>query len=745
MASLTASVTGAAAVVILYWPHINFHPDDERIFSQGLRIQLDRSSPAFAALEDTVLGTQLAVFEPPVIFEPSIVNMLEAGARSAESLARMIVRENKRESTLMAQARAAHARITHETAPQRPVAPGRESEVFQHPPMTLSLSELKISREELIRGLLAPIVNAHEGEGTPAAGPLLASGGFPSGGSRPAKPPQLGGLVPKGPPSAAMGRRRSSGSPEADSAVRTVKEDAKRDGRGNVNSYGFDAGSDPERDAAAAARRETNRQLVVSGPIEFIGGLAITNPADRVVVYREADGQLFEAGAIWLREGRYEIFVDRTEGLLIGELRTRGGDILGRGQYDLVDLPSIYPSQYRVDDVPIKIRPVVSGVSGRVIAGADAKATAVRGARVQFQHLPFEAVSLKEGRFQEPNLVEGSSVILRASRPAHWGSMMFASAGSEARVPLFSDKVMTAFTTLAGSRTKASAEEDESVVWGRVVSGGGPVAGAQVELMTTTEVIRPVYFNAMMIPDPALTATSGNGLYAFYPVTPGAHAVQAVLGERTSEPVLFPADARTVSNVEIEITSSQRANVRVFDAFRTDQPLAADIGSPGSLRTLKIDHTGAGVLGYSTGGGMMVLDSDAGSRYQKTRVSFNRDRRFVYLPMIQTLWLEQIRSSMRLNTELSTGVVVGFIQGSARYQVQFAEQNILSGTRIVYFNPRGELTRKNVGDPGGGFIAFNVPEGFRTIGIQQEDATKIFSATVLVDSKVTNVVNHWFR
>jgi hypothetical protein len=113
--------------------------------------------------------------------------------------------------------------------------------------------------------------------------------------------------------------------------------------------------------------------------------------------------------------------------------------------------------------------------------------------------------------------------------------------------------------------------------------------------------------------------------------------------------------------------------------------------------------------------------------------------------MIQTAWMDRVLGSLKLNREPDTGTVVGFVQGQSRFRVSLEEKSVGPSTRIVYFNQRGEVTRDDHGEPGGGFILMNMPEGFRTVAIQPEGTAKFFSTAILVESKVINVISHWIR
>jgi hypothetical protein len=252
-----------------------------------------------------------------------------------------------------------------------------------------------------------------------------------------------------------------------------------------------------------------------------------------------------------------------------------------------------------------------------------------------------------------------------------------------------------------------------------------------------------------MLPDLNLKLTSSNGLYAFYPIAPGAHAVQAHIANVTTEASIFPAEERTVSRADLEITTDRPAKIRVFDAFRTDWPLAAVVSDPAHTRQIQIDRTGESKYKYSSGNGPLILDVDAGRSYNTMRVTADRQRRAIYVPMVQSAWIDGVRNGLKMNVIPHTGTIVGFVQGPQAYRAVLATKQANKPAeglaRVLYFNARGEPTDKQYGEPGGGFMILNADEGFQTVTIQPSGTTKVYSSVVLVESTVTNVLSHWIR
>jgi hypothetical protein len=282
-----------------------------------------------------------------------------------------------------------------------------------------------------------------------------------------------------------------------------------------------------------------------------------------------------------------------------------------------------------------------------------------------------------------------------------------------------------------------------SIVWGRITRGGAPVSGAKVDLMTSES--QPVYFNKDLLPDSKLKATSENGLYAFFPLEPGAHAVQAAEGHNVTEPSLFPTDQETTTQVNLELNVTRSAKLRVYDAFKTDWPLSAEVISAGRKRGALVPRSGETKVTFTGGNGVMFLDADAGASYERVRITALKTQNKIDFPMVQSAWIDRLKGAQRVNQDPRSGTIVGFIRGPLAYQVSLESQSLGPNTRLVYFDARGEATGRTYGEAGGGFLILNAPQGFRTVLIQPAGANaKAVATAALVEDRVTNVISKTF-
>lgn len=494
------------------------------------------------------------------------------------------------------------------------------------------------------------------------------------------------------------------------------------------------------------------RQVTIRGTIELSGGLALTHAHDRIAVLRESRGQFIESGAVWIREARYEIFVESLEGQLVAEVRSPQGDVIGRGQLALSTL-GLGDGQKALDGVALRVTPVAAGIAGRVQsaynAGNGARATSqgVQGAKVQFLNTNSVVKSVAGGHFEEPRFTDGSRVVAQIHAKEHWPTLANLTSGQEPTVPIFSHRMMNAFVNLTAPDSSAvdSIIKTKGVIWGRVSRSGQAVAGADVSVLTQGAG-EPVYFNDLMIPDFSLKATGSNGLFAVPAVSQGAHAVQIKIGKRLSDPVFMQAEPHMVSSVDLDVMKASEVPARAFDAFRVEAPVRTEVRPAGHIRGRRMIVQGdeGSTLKLANLGMPSVLEIDAGVDYLMTRTIQNPETRMMQLPMVTRAWFDRQVGRVRYNNQPQTGNVIGFIQG-ARFRVSMDEAALSTGAKILYFDSSGEVTTREYGEAGGGFILLGVKNGLQTVIVEAESRDRIYAGTVLVEDGIVASISHWMR
>ena len=680
---------------------------DSRVFVEGVTIHLNHNAPPVAALEDVLMESDFGDEQIPHVIASQKVALV-SGLTSMKEIAEKILSDNqeiRRDEIIQPVQQLIQPRqiVQAQSLPEAQPA----SRVHN-----IDLRAAGVTREELLDALFIPMIN-HD--------PAVINRG---GQNR----PQI--YVPIAHNTLPTGEQMIA--PHTAKRVQPAFAPA------------LAAQVSPQQGFAPAS--DSIKQITIRGAIEMSQGLAFTSPKDRIVIYREDKGQIIESGNVWTKEGRFEIGVGSTSGLLVAELRTQTGEVLGSGRATIDQ-----------NKILIRMTPTTQGLVGRVVAANSSdefEGQPLKSAKLMIDMIPHEFISEVGGKFSDPNLVNQSTMILRSQKAGFLPGLSIVSAGDENLIPMYSDKMVTELLSLQKNSDRVNDPEgqvgaklnmkDQSIVWGRVTKNGEAVSGGQVEMATAEQNVRPVYFNKMMIPDLSLTSTSSNGYYAFVGVNPGVQALQVTYEGTLSEPSVIPADANSISQLNMDVSKNRTAEVMVFDGFHTGKSLPATILRLGQNSGVNTDASGQTKLKYAEGTGLMILDVDAGNDYELTRLTLSRNKNTIYAPVVTQTWFENLRMQAHLDVIAHTGSIMGFIQSDRPYKAAFGER-LSDTTKIVYFNSQGELIPGDVGQPGGGFVVFNAPEGLLTVSVLQLDTDKILTQTTYVDRSAVSIFTHWFH
>jgi hypothetical protein len=747
----------------------------ERVISEGIVLKLDREAPPVVALEEALREDPWTQIDSPVGFEvPTTAlrvsstshapSQVVGGARlSSQELGLRIAREIQRDNERLA----AHRQTLEQsqtlkqrqieavdspsagiastpTSPKVRIVPqavasaqlearptAKLADSSAAPSIVISASQVGLSRDQILAAFLSPILQSESVQSETVAA-----------------------------------NRREVAAPRVQAAKMDSPRPATTDPRVTAILENARAARHPQdSEITTASTSVTNpsvapvhRQVMVSGSLEFAEGLALTHPADSLVVLREDRGRLHEAGVVWVKEARYEIFLESLQGHLVAELRTPQGTVVGRGRVNLTSVVNRLEELHRdraenkrVDGVALRLAPTAPGVFGQAQSAytVGAHQQALKSGRVVAQGTNLGTRTQANGQFRDPRFADGSRPLLEARAQEHLPTQALASVGTNTQLTLIPQKMAATIRELVADQvtpqdTTPQAMAEMGMIWGRVRRRGEGVAGARVEPMSSVSAV--VYFNDLLIPDPTLEQTSANGWFVIPYARQGGHVLHVNLGTRWSDPVVVGVRPGSVAQVEAEITRGSEVFVRGLDAFRPDWPLHVEVRPMLHRRgrRVTVDRTQESTLRVAHANQDIALDLDAGPEYIRTRMILDPERRDLNMPMLPRGWLEKIRSQVKHNGAPAEGVVVGFFQGQ-RFQLKISEAWRTENTRVVYFDSRGEVTAAPYGEPGGGFVVFGVQEGVHNIVVGLEGSDRVFATTAWVESSTPMVINHWLR
>ncbi len=202
---------------------------------------------------------------------------------------------------------------------------------------------------------------------------------------------------------------------------------------------------------------------------------------------------------------------------------------------------------------------------------------------------------------------------------------------------------------------------------------------------------------------------------------------------------IFPTEVRHLSYVEIHLEPNRSVNVRLSDAFDEKRKISAHVRFVGVEDEVAVE--GEQKLHYPAGPKAMMLEADAGSDYELSRVQVLKDDDLVTVPLIRRDWLRQMIDIKQISLVPERGIVIGFVSGQP-FRASLA--GLPSDAQFVYFDAQGQLVDGDSGPAGGGFILFNTPVGLQTVLIKPLYSNEVFSQTLVAEPEYVHAFKYSF-
>jgi hypothetical protein len=481
------------------------------------------------------------------------------------------------------------------------------------------------------------------------------------------------------------------------------------------------------------------RPLWLNGQLEMNGGLAFVGSGENTLILkRVVGGEVLEKGRIWINEGRFEIFVKSATGQLVAELVGRNGRVIGRGAMNLVQIRDIPTSDNRIYDIRISLHPTTDTANLRAVSGYShgQQIIPVKEARIEIQNYTKPHKVNDEGFYSEPTLAHESSYVARASANHHWSTIVVGQAQQTQDIRLFSNKLMEALINLEVPQITDRKEANyASVVWGQIRRRGKAAVGATVEMAGN---YKPIYLNELYLPDPNLKATSNNGLFAFINVKHGVQALRVLSEGRMYPAQVFPTEDKHVSYLELELEDKVVSQFKVHDVLNMNLQLDARVRMIGTEDIVSLK--GQGLIEYSSGANPFMVEAEAGSDYEVSRVTLTGKPPAVQIPMIRRDWLTSLFNKNNILALPGRGMIVGFVDDQD-FEVELTGYPSTEKMQIVYFDSRGVQVEQKNGMAGGGFVIFNAPVGLQTLYVKPLNSKEVYAQVVVAEPEYVHVMS----
>lgn len=480
----------------------------------------------------------------------------------------------------------------------------------------------------------------------------------------------------------------------------------------------------------------------IRGPIEVVGGLAITDEL-YLEVRRKQEGIVKESGRVNLKSGIYELAVEDFSGVIEGRLVSNSGHVLGEAS---VRIEQLKGARGLLSGPKLEVAPLQNRGGGIAsVYGTPGKSAAPVGTSISaFQGGVSQKVSSNKQSEEEPGysiakVAANSTTVIRAAAAGFYQTASL-SVKQKGNILMFPNSMIRALNGIVTGRDLSDGELSElSIVWGTTIVDGKAIAGVSVEAEGHPE-YQVIYFNSLMIPDLSLKATSENGLFAFLDLAEGFVALRANRGNSFFgyNNVVIEKGSVALTSIEHSIRK-QAVPVRLYDAF-SGRPLPGVLAVQGSEESLNIEN-GSGMSTLSSINRLGIVQyTSSDADYISARYQYRDSDSFIHIAAIPWRWLLTAKSRLRITETPNSGVVVGFVP-DFDFEVFVANIDKTSGTRIEYFDMSGNWINQSTGKSGGGFAIFNLPEDTHEIVVISKSTERIHSQVVPVDANSLSVLS----
>ncbi|MEQ1664223.1 MAG: hypothetical protein ABL927_02480, partial [Bdellovibrionales bacterium] len=431
-----------------------------------------------------------------------------------------------------------------------------------------------------------------------------------------------------------------------------VRDELERQKRSPSKNNGKFASNDSKNEFAKKNSiftvTENNKDLkkyIITGALTLKDGAGFMYGQDIIKTRHILDGLNMSEGFVRQAEGSYEISVDQLDGDLVAEITNVEGQTIAQGRLNLKTLNQKYLNIARIEKIPIDIRPVFNGARIQLISAAsyDKKTFLIEDAKLFIPDLNREVSrNLKSGYYEDDTIVMPSNYIVKAQKENFWPTLAQHQSGHDQQIRLFPKSLVEALLNLSLPKYEARDAESKAVIWGRVSFGPNAIEGAKISVIGE-EKLKAVYFSGFL-PDKTRKTTSYRGEFAFTNVTNGEKLIKVEVGEKSFWPTMISAAEKHVTYADLEVQTQRLVDFKSYSAFSM-KPIETMIIPMGELSDSALDIGDSGVLRteVDTLKGISFVESVPKTNlFERVRSTLTSEQSEVLLPQIESKWLENI-------------------------------------------------------------------------------------------------------
>lgn len=481
---------------------------------------------------------------------------------------------------------------------------------------------------------------------------------------------------------------------------------------------------------------ENRLAVSIRGPIQLKQGLALT-AEHRIEIHQEINGKIIESGDVDIDSGTYTIRVGDLAGKLCAKLKGERSELMGRGCISLDNL--------RTEKRSLATGPLLSVFKYQDLIALTESESQKISERTMLPEI--ESIEMKPSlahkvydfygyNSDQPRVIENakienavtgqesnsSYIVTSISAPGFMPTRIVGGAKTSRRgAPLLAMNAAKAMNEIARDAGYTDGDmNSRGTMWGRVMSEGQTVAGAEVSIDGDPGA-RPLYFNELYIPDPNQKVTASHGLYAFMNLTDGEYAVRADINNKFAGFQNVSVRTGAIALADIESTNLKReVKISTFDIInKSIQP---------SVATLQNYHEDVVLEEGQVELGMPLAADDyfaiihpLNREYLTAQYRLSANEKNHQLPLIHREWMEKLLSQANLNRAIQSKIILGF--GPQEPFRAFALGS--SQARVIYFDSNAQVVAGNFGPAGGGFLILDPEQSVIEFAIQKSTTKQL--------------------
>ncbi len=519
--------------------------------------------------------------------------------------------------------------------------------------------------------------------------------------------------------------------------------------------------------------------LHLQGKIELAGGLAVTDRMT-IIVGRHEAGQFQEYGTVDIGSGLYEVRVQKRTGMIIGKLVDEHDQLVGEGFFQIGDDGNMSPklviapvksystsTNYAyspppagtIPGSPSQVSPTItrnpepnpnSGGKEQTLAqmnfgsGYQEEITPLQG-----DEKSYTRVASSNGGMSDTN--QNSFALLRSAAKDFFQTNQIVSAQEKIENTLYPHGMIEALRKLVLEQKTSDPQleslnklklEEMTVIYGQVFDEQKPSSGVSVAIERYPDMV-PIYFNALMLPDVNLKSTSANGYFAFLGPPEGLLSLVARRGTAYISHANAYVEAGAVAQTNIHTTLSiAESKLVAFDAF-TGVPQNIRVSLQSLSQEVETNEESNNIF-LPEMNRLSLAHTDRTSIYYPSTFVYNDKQGSIYLPLLQTEWLNQVGQKIYevSGQQISSmqGLIVGFVNDDD-YVVEVMGYKSDQKTQIIYFDSLGNVLDQQYGIGGGGFIIPNFEDDSAQIKVTGRNSGSSYLQIIPVDAQAASVLS----